>query len=123
MTFNKTPDLITIVLITSLQTISLQLENANYEITPSFTVQKKLFPTYTEESQLVIFILNKIESIFSCISSNPNKGMYYFSKFSSFLLFGFHFTSIIFSKKIIKIYTLTNILWTKINVNIQRKDG
>ena len=64
MTFNKTPDLITIVLITSPQTISLQLENANYEITPSFTVQKKLFPTYTEESQLVIFILNKIESIF-----------------------------------------------------------
>ena len=66
MTFNKTPDLITIVLITSLQTISLQLENANYEIRPSFTLQDKVFPTYTEESQLVIFILNKIESIFSC---------------------------------------------------------
>ena len=64
MTFNKTPDLITIVLITSPQMISLQLENANYEITPSFTVQKKLFPTYTEENQLVIFILDKIESIF-----------------------------------------------------------
>ena len=64
MTFNKTPDLITIVLITSLQTISLQLQNANYEITPSFTLQEKLFRTYTEESQLVILILNKIESIF-----------------------------------------------------------
>ena len=66
MTFNKTPDLITIVLITSLQTISLQLENANHKIRPSFTLQEKLFPTYTEESQLVILILNKIESIFSC---------------------------------------------------------
>ena len=70
MTSNKTPDLITILLITSLQTISFQLENANYEITPSFTVQKKWFYTYTEESQLVIFILNKIESIFSCVQSN-----------------------------------------------------
>ena len=60
MTFNKTPDLITIVLITSLQTISLQLENANHKIRPSFTLQEKLFPTYTEESQLAILILNKI---------------------------------------------------------------
>ena len=122
MTFNKTPDLITIVLITSLQTISLQLQNANYEITPSFTLQEKLFRTYTEESQLVILILNKIESIFSCFS-HQNKGMCCFEEYGSFLLFGFHFTSITFSKKTIKIYTLTNILWTKINVNIQRKDG
>ena len=60
MTFNKTPDLITIVLITSPQTISLQLENANHKIRPSFTLQEKLFPTYTEESQLAILILNKI---------------------------------------------------------------
>ena len=67
MTFNKTPDLITIVLITSLQTISLQLENANHKIRPSFTLQEKLFPTYTEESQLAILILNKIVFIFSCI--------------------------------------------------------
>ena len=50
MTFNKTPDLITIVLITSLHTISLQLANANYEIRPSFTLQEKIFPAYTEES-------------------------------------------------------------------------
>ena len=114
MTFNKTPDLITIVLITSLQTISLQLENANYEIRPSFTLQEKLFPTYTEENQLVIFILNTIESIFKFVLL-LRIGLF------SFIWIPFHVNY--FSKKTIKIYTLTNILWTKINVNIQRKDG